>query len=374
MYVLLSLPAFCLLFQYTLGIKNYRLFFDSYVKKETNCKPWESDSVFILALILGSLGFLAICYSFYHIGSFPLWEYIKGNKGILNEREVISRGFAGSQYIRNIFALCMVPNLSYLAYAYMRVTKQVKWRILFFALFVLSIICKTYDFEKAPVILYVFYFYLIEVLLGRIKSIKLFLAMAVGAVVFIIFIYIVVFGYSGNLISISTGPLARIIMTQIATCFLHVEAFPRMVGFLKGSSFPTALAWMFGSNESWIRSGRIVMELFGTPTASGEVTGAMNSLFVAEAYANFGMGGVVFAPILIAFFITVVPNIILMIRKDPINISLYVIITSSYIGTLTGGFVDFFYNVDLVFIVLLFSMVKLFVNNGNWRQFADLNC
>lgn len=362
MYALVSLPLFCLLFQYLIGIKNYRVFFDSYVTAPVRVERYESDSTFILFIILGSVGFFALVYTFVNIGYFPQWELVKGNIEILDKRQEITRNFDGNEYVRNILALFLIPNLSYMAFAFMRATKQKKWFILFLVLSVMSVICKTYNFEKSPIVMYFFYFYIIDVLMGNVRNTRKIIIFVVAGALFILFIYKYLFGYEGALISLSSGPMARILITQVAGVFLHVEAFPSMIGFLRGSSFPSALSWIFGSSESWVRSGRVVMETFYSQSVSEGVSGVMNTLYVAEAYANFGIIGCIVAPFFVAFVITIIPTFILKQRKDPFNISVYVIITASFVSCLTGGFIDFFYDLNLVILIIVFLTIKSLAN------------
>lgn len=73
-----------------------------------------------------------------------------------------------------------------------------------------------------------------------------------------LFVYYATTNYSGGLFTLKSGPIPRLILTQIATCYLHFQAFPNIHSYLNGASFPTAISWIFNTDQSWIRSGRVV--------------------------------------------------------------------------------------------------------------------
>ena len=43
---------------------------------------------------------------------------------------------------------------------------------------------------------------------------------------FVILFYYLLFGYNDTFLSLSHGPISRILITQVATLFLHFDAFP----------------------------------------------------------------------------------------------------------------------------------------------------
>ena len=88
----------------------------------------------------------------------------------------------------------------------------------------------------------------------------------------------------------------------------------------------------------------------------------MNTFFTGEAYANFGVLGVVLSTIYIGVLLQIIYVIFLKIEKNPIYITAYATITSTLVLTLHGGFVDYIYNVQLFAIIFLFLALN-FMNN-----------
>ena len=365
LYGVIALPLFQILINLLMGIRDYRSFYCDYVAKPVCIDRRSSNNVFLIVLVLSMIGFLATAYTIWKVGYIALVELVKGNSALMSQRSSITRQFAGNQYIRNIFALGMVPPLSYLSYIYWRQTKSRKWGILFAFLLLLSVLCKTYNFEKAPVILYFGFFYVLECMMGNVKKLgKAVLVILAGAAA-MVFIYVAILGYSGRLLSLTNGPLSRLLITQVGTLFLHVDLFPDKHAFLAGSSFPRAITWLWGAAESGIRSGRVVMEYYNRAAVQAGIAGVMNSIYIAEAYANFGWTGVLLAPLVVGFCCSFFPNVILMQRKDPLNMTLYLVLTLSYTGSIIGGFVDYIYNILLAILVFLLLAVKVLVQGGS---------
>ena len=163
----LELPLFIWLFNKTQKINNFSTYYSDYISKEFILDANTSNSVFEYTCILSVICVISLAYTFHYIGYVPVIELMKGKFYLLSDRISISREFKGNIYIRNIIALGLTPILSYLAYIYYKLTKENRWKWLFIVLLILSIMAKTYDFSKGPVILYLIYFYFIEVLLGN---------------------------------------------------------------------------------------------------------------------------------------------------------------------------------------------------------------
>lgn len=170
-YTLLMLPFVIAMINaclYKRGIKNEII---AYIKKKTEL-GYNTNRLFLLTILFSIPAIGAVVYTFLNIGYIPLFSMVLdkinvGTASIENARE-----FAGNEYIKNLGMSFLTPAMSYFVFIVARTKKERKWYLLFLPLFVASILAKTYDFSKAPVIYYLFYFYIIEVMLGHIHSIK----------------------------------------------------------------------------------------------------------------------------------------------------------------------------------------------------------
>lgn len=319
--------------------------------------------IFIVTIIISVICLLSIIYVFCWIGYVPLFKYLDKNFNFATERIKSGRNFAGNQYIKNIIMITITPILSRIAYIYMRISKEKKWAILFIILFILNIFVKTYDFSKAPLIYYILYFLIIEILLGKTKQIKKLLPYGLCALFLIVCAYNITANYKGSYFSLSEGPLARIIMAQAGTLCLHVDAFPQQRPYLKGHSFPPITKFLFGEGKYDIRSGRSVMEIYNKKAIDNGTAGVMSTMFQGEAYANFGIFGVAISPIAVGLIISSVLCMYLKSEKTPLNIILYCECFIIFTTTLQGGIVDFFYNIQLYITLLTIFVIKTIAKN-----------
>lgn len=329
----------------------------SFIAEEVSYKR-DMRQIQILLLFLLTISLVATAYVFFVLGRFPIVDMFRsGEISVLGLNA--GRYFSGNQYIKNIFMLMLAPFLSYYAYIYYRLTLSKTWRYMFFVLAVLSVIVLTYDFSKAPIINYLLGLYLINVLLGHIHSAKQFKKLVIYGGIIILFFYMVMMNVdSGSILSIYFGPVGRIIFSQIGPLFLHFEIFPLWHPFLYGASFNSWLSFII-PNAAGIRSGRIVMETYNRAGVEAGTAGVMNTLFIGEAYANYGFAGILIAPVLFGVIIGFVSCFLPSLQKRPTTVLLYVELTMSYITIVEGGFVDIIYNAHIIIIILLFILLDL---------------
>lgn len=364
-YTMIALPAFILFFNRIFLGRNIRAKLDAFYGEKTVVQNNE-QLAFLIISFLAMICLAAAVYVFRTIRVFPLLELIRGRGENDLLRQQVSREFAGNSYIRNIIFLSLTPLISYLSYIYWRVSRHFKrgWFCLFFLTLILSILAKTYDLEKAPILLYFFYFLIIEIVLDNQKIKKIVVFGGTAAFIVVVGMYYLLFGYSGKLLTISSGPGGRIFMTQIATLFLHVKVFPNMRPYLAGASLPTILTKLLNIDQSWVRSGRVVMEIFNPEAVAAGTAGVMNTLFVGEAYANWGLAGVFAAPVFVALPLSLTLAVILRLKKSPVFITLYVALFNAFTGSLFGGFVDYLYNAGTVILIALFLIIGLILESG----------
>ena len=153
------------------------------------------NKLFILIAIGLAICFIATIYVFYCIGYIPLFKFFDNSFDFATERINSNRNFDGNVYVKNIIMLIITPLLSYIAYVYMRTTKEKKWIILFILSFILSIIIKTYDFSKSPVIYYICFFFIIEVLLAKTFKLRKIIPYIVIVIIIVVLFYNIIMEY-----------------------------------------------------------------------------------------------------------------------------------------------------------------------------------
>ena len=322
-----------------------------------------------VVIILTFVCLLSIVYVFYKMGFIPVLEMFRG-RDLNLLRQMASRFFSGNQYIKNVVMLQLTPMLSYYAYIHFRVEKGKTWTVLFIVLALCSVVAVTYDFAKSPIITYIIGFYLIECILGNIRNKKRFYTLAVAVVVIILFLYVGVMGYRDNLLNIYRGPIGRVLFTQIATLFLHVEAFPLRHPFLNGASFNSWMSFIIPGAEG-LRSGRVVMTIYNAAGVENQTAGVMNTLFIGEAYANFGTAGVLIAPVLFGIIIGIFAYVLPGMKKRPSVVLLYVEMMLLFVTIVEGGFIDIIYNFTSIFYVVMFICIDFFTGGSKYARASN---
>lgn len=351
------LPILMFLFNQTLKRLMPTRSFESYIREPVSKRiDTNVEKLIILAFSLVSI---AVIIAFHaeaeHI---PFIGWLRESNHAVARKVLTLREYI-NPYIKSIFMLHLPMALSYYAYIKLRSTKERFWIILFLTLFIVSIAVKTYNYEKAPVLFYILNYYLIEVLLGSIKSIRVPLLVGGLLLAIVLFMYSPLAGYTGDVLSLVRGPFSRIIFSQVAGLFMTFNLFPGVVPFLAGRSLPTIITKILGIDKSWIRSGRVIMEIVNPTGVADNTAGVMSTLFVGEAYANWGVLGIGFSLLLVSFLYSVTHTYLLKSEKSAVNITIYVILFSYFTSWFQGGFVDYVFNSVVVLLLLFFITLKI---------------
>lgn len=332
--------------------RSVKVFIEEDIHVNCDMTAIQNATVFLMGICT-----LATIYVFMHLGYVPIIAMFKG--GNLDAmRQSGSRFFQGNQYIKNLFMVTLTPFVSYLTYIYFRVTKSKTWLVMFIYMAFLSVIVLTYDFSKSPIITYLLGIYLIEVVMGNIKNSKRFNRLALASVALLLFFYVIVSNAGSSLFSIYSGPLGRILFTQIATMFLHFDAFPAKTKFLNGASFNSWMSPLFPA-AAGERSGRVVMGIYNAKGIQDNTAGVMNTVFIGEAYANFGFTGVIVAPIIFGIIIGLFAYGLPNLKKRPTTLLIYVQMTLIFTTIIEGGFVDIFYSASAVFLIAMTILLSI---------------
>ena len=272
-------------------------------------------------------------------------------------RSSASRGFGGNQYLRN-FGILLTPFLSYVAYGYKLCRNNSFNRIWFYLMFFASILILTYDLEKAPLMWYLLGFIFFRVYLGKQLSTKALVLLFGGATSLIVLIYVILsVADVDTLFLFNQGIIGRLTLTSCAGLFLTFDIFPSRHAFLGFSSFSNLLSSLFGFPYSE-RSARLVMEVGNPAAIDMGYAGVTNSLFVSEAYANWGWIGVVLSPIYVGFIIQLLYIFLLRSRKTPFFYG--ILITYTVRCGINGGINDYIYNVSTMVMILVYFIVYHF--------------
>lgn len=279
-----------------------------------------------------------------------------------------ARNFAGNGYIKNIFAQTLSILLSMAWYIEWKTTRNGVAKLFFHIMIFFAALMATQSFAKSPIInLFISFVMLRIYLFGRLSR-KFFVASAVLSCLGIVVMYIKVTraDLSTILNSYNTGVLGRVFFSQIAGLFKALEFFPSEHEFIGFSSISRLIAQWFGT-EYIDRSARIVMEIFDPRGVSNGTAGVMNTLFIAEAWANWGMIGALLSP-WITGLVTGVIYYIIVNNRNLMYGAVYGYL--SLMIPITGGFNDFIYPIGLLLpFFFIFLIVKI-----KFKRFIPTRC
>lgn len=366
--VALVLPLFMILFEKLFRI-DIQKEYNTYISKKAQT---DKTNVFFAVFLAASVILLILLAGFLlKIGYIPALRLLHSPEGFdfALERSRIGETYFIHPYISNILILSVIPLFSYISFAYAMTVKKWQWIILALVMFVASIIVKTYKFEKSPVVFHLMIYVLIYMYLhGGIKKSYMFMIAGLMAAIIVAFYFAT--GFDGTLLDIYNGPLGRTLFTQVGTLAYCFDMFPSLFGFLGGRSFtPTILKVIGIDSGEYLRSAKLTMAFYGSEKVYDGSAGVMNTLFVGEAYSNWGFGGILVSVAWVALIIVLFVLLILRLKKTPGTVVLFAMITVRFATMLEGGFCDFVYSFDLIFtFVLIMSVYICFEQNGRIHQ------
>ena len=349
-YVMVTMPASMAIYQKFLFKSNIKEKIKSFYLGKI--KPFQTprDSAQIIYWgVLTVISLFGVLYVYSVITRTPLIHLLLGGSPLeaAKIRNTATFNYPGNVYIRNIIVIQIIPLVSFVAYGYCRLYKKRIFKLWALFIFILGILAVTYTGEKKPIVVYILSFVVIEsIIKGGFNKKRLILAVSL----FLLTVYLLYHMLGGVVFGLYGGLLSRLIMVPSAGLAFTFDLFPQNIDFLYGASFPGWMVEPFGLEHK--RSARLVMEAFDPAGGvKAGTAGVINSLFVAEAWANFGLAGALLSPFIVGLILQVLYNYILSLGKTPVSIGLFTyFMFESYI--VLGGFVDFLWNVGWIITIL----------------------
>ena len=365
MYTIVAFPIGMLGANRVFHVRNARRLFDYYTSKPLTVELHYND-VMVHRLLVGLsvISVLAVLYVLYVLREVPLLKLFSDGSAVefAEFSNMTTRNFPGNQYVKNVLALTLTPFFSYVAYGYKLINNTRFNRWWFYILFVASILIVSHNLAKAPLLLYGLGFLFIGVLRGNCLSLKSIIFVVGIILLVLIFLYTQLMSETDidliQLFSYNSGIVGRIVLSAGAGMYLMIDLFPNYYHFFGGSSMSSFVSSMLGLDYS-DRAARWVMAYVNPDGVAAGVAGVANSLFIGEAWANWGIAGVLLSPIYVGFIIQCLYIFVLRSPKTPFFVALLAFY--SYKGSITGGMNDYIYNIQ----TLVFLSIILFVYGGS---------
>jgi oligosaccharide repeat unit polymerase len=328
--------------------------FQRYLKAPVRDESNHDLLTFLIYLGLTGLSLLAILYTIMHLEHIPILELMKGSENLGQLRIEASHGFTGNTLIRNIFGIALTPVLSMITFIYAYKTRKLKWILLFAVTFPSAVFIQVYDLAKAPIFFYTLMFLLLLIYMGvfRLTWFRVALLGIIGGAGLVL-MYIFIQGVTDidQFLSYNRGPIGRLILSQVAPFYLHLDLFTDRLPLLMGKSLPSTIIGLYDMEQ--IRSARLAMEVFFPEKVEAGTAGVLNTLYAAEAFANFGYAGVILGTIYVGVFIQFIYILFIRLPKNPLFLTLFVYFTVNIPRVMIGGFADFLLNTLWIAVVVV---------------------
>ncbi len=294
------------------------------------------------------------------VGGFPILSAFSSSGDALAViRSQTKLRFDGIAFVRDYGFVGISQILAYYAYS---LKLQYEQRFVFRFLFLISVVIATLgltlNLEKGPIVIFFFSLLVLRFFHNRASSVLFQIVIFLGLLTLLVGIYFLVLGTDRTVMELTEEILGRIFVAQVAGVFMTLSIFPSQYEFI-GLTGIGLISDAFGGLQS-SGSPRIVMEHFRPNEVSLGLLGYKSSFFVAEAYGNFGLLGVILSPFLVGALTAIYQTFFMKFKNLSLGVAglIYVIFNLPYTSNLTA----FYYNPGLwilLFVLMLLGNITL---------------
>lgn len=367
LYVMVAMPVAMIVTCRILNVKSVNSLLERYFRqpvaglfdKHAHCE-------LPLLLAFSVISCISVIYTLMSTESIPILEMIRGASPdqLALMRVQAKREFSGIGQFSTIFGTLLGPILLYVSYIYYKKERKKAFLIWFLIMLLFTSTMLFYHLAKAPIIKLFIGFLSIQVMLKKRIRLRKQIVFISLLLISTVFLFKVTKGIDETRMALS-GVFERITITQLEGVYHMYEIFPGNHEFIKGRSISQVLSAIL--KYDYIEPAeRIAMkEIYPTAVAEGRV-GTMSTLFIGDAWANFGLIGVLISPLIVGAWLLVIYVFILKNSKSPLILGFYGFITSH--NYIQGGFMNgIIFNSGLLSIILILFCIGVaarFVNHS----------
>lgn len=360
LYVMFAFIMGVYISKYIVGVRNVKNTFTSFLKKPIkNTVIHDSYLLFVFDCFSVVLFFSAV-YVTYVTGYIPQLKLFStaDYAAVLLFRVESSRNFKGIIYVKTIFFEQLIPLfcMFYFAFYCKLKTKKVFRKFLFSL--ILAFYSLTFSLSKSPLVVFVILLFIEYIYIKGGVKLKTFFRLIVFAFVLLILIFFIL--TKDSLSNVFTYLINRIFIDQISGMYLMFDMFPRQHDYLGISSLSHFLSSSLNITYSEPATRMAMETAFPAATARGEMN-LLSTLFIGEAWADFGSLGLIFSPIYIGFLFGMAYYYIISHKK---NIFTIVFLANISFGlSLTVQFNSYIYNMLFIlkWLIILFLYVVAYI-------------
>jgi len=319
--------------------------------------PTLSNLILLLMFVHSIIILVYVLSSNKHI---PLVTLLQGDiEQAAIERVYVRRNFGGIIYIKNLLGLILMPIFSYFSFLMWQKNKSILRFSLFIMINFATVFLLTYDIQKAPVVFFLFgYVILLTFIRGGISKRTFILFVSFGLLMILLGYYLTGEGGVTQFLDIKSAFYGRLFISGYGGYLLSLKLFPNII---------TQPLWYIGIpgfildffNLPNIESARLLAIYINPEGVAAGTANLVSSYYLGEAYANYGILGLLIAPVIVGVVIQSVHIILLKSKKTPLILSFYAFITVKWL--LNAGFVNFLYLKIVLFPFLLYLITRCII-------------
>ena len=313
--------------------------------------------LFSACAIMGILILAITGYRLYVMDDLPVLNILNTGdvESTLRMRRVfrVGTGF-GTEVLSSIFSSTVIAWMSYVAYAVAGVTKLLRWRVLFAVTFIGSILLLLANTTVSPIFIFLLGFIIVRSVMGF----KVWRLTEVAAALGLLVLMLIVFKNQDRIIlkALHEAILGRIISGQLLGFYMARNVFPNLEPFIGFASTGTKIHELMGLPIS-PSYGILTMLHYNSIGVESGTAGHMTTIFMGEAWANFGYFGLVIAPLWVGAFVQAMNLWFISRPKTMVNVGLY-----AALATTCGyhsDFISFYYPLGTILFLLGVTFVLI---------------
>jgi hypothetical protein len=343
----IGIPLGFMISNYMLSRFNFKYDYNSFsvteVKKDSS-KYFEIFWILIIALYT--------IYTIYKIGFIPHFQAIDWSpEKIALFRGEMTHNFPASVHLKELIGIRVAPIISFYYFAKLISEKTMKSLVCFSCLLLISCLFLTINLNKSNISIYLIGLVITFGLTKRNIQFKQIL-------VFILLTFILLFGSYAltkkiyNTKKIGSAIYSRIAYSQSYGNYLSFHVFPNLhphIGFKSTSRLVEKLGLEYSET-----SARLMMRIVDPPGIKNGKAGFQVSTFFAEAWANWGLAGVILSPLLVGIILKLLIGILINLPKTYLSCALITYI--SYSLQISSGINNIIFPRYLIIIFILFFL------------------
>ena len=326
----------------------------------------QSHATFLLISVI----FLCSCYVLYmyisqigitQIAGLVAFGFFESDSSINFLRSNMTNSFEGSYFFYQLMFEELLLFVTLISFALNPKRSALIWpfRILVFLVCMFTLLMSA---QKAPIMELFFGLIMIFSLkqLSGVLPSKLILLSSPIIVVLLVLFY-QTFTEFDSFLSSFAGVLSRTFTGPIEAIYVYLSYFPEYSDFLGGASFPNPRG-IFPYEPVTITQE--IMAWYNPNEAKLGIVGSIPAIYWVEAYANFGLGGVILVSFSVGFLLHALNLILMSFKNDPISSSFFVWLALFYKDLSQTFFSNYIYSGHLLLTFFVFIIITLIVNKG----------